>query len=158
MGNDAENHYLHDLPITFGLTARVDLNSRFGAECGIEYTYMHSRVETESERLSQDLHFIGIPVRFDTRIWSWKGFDIYAGLGIKAEKCIAASLGQVKCEEISLQWSTGAFAGIQYSIGRRTHLYFQPDLSYYLTKTDLITYRTENPMTFSLNAGIRFDL
>ena len=158
VGNDAENHYLHDLPITFGLTARVDLNSRFGAECGIEYTYMHSRVETESERLSQDLHFIGIPVRFDTRIWSWKGFDIYAGLGIKAEKCIAASLGQVKCEEISLQWSTGAFAGIQYSIGRRTHLYFQPDLSYYLTKTDLITYRTENPMTFSLNAGIRFDL
>ena len=158
VGNDAENHYRHNLPITFGLSARVDLNSRFGAECGIEYTYMHSSVETEKEKLSQTLHFIGIPVRFDTRILSWKGFDLYAGLGIKAEKCIAASLGQVKCEEISLQWSAGAFAGLQYSIGRRTHLYFQPDLSYYLTKTDLITYRTENPMMISLNAGVRFDL
>lgn len=152
------NSYKHDLPVTFGLTARMDLTPRFGAECGMEYTYMHSSIETDTERLSQNLHFIGLPVRLDTRIWSWNGFDMYAGIGIKAEKCVAASLGQVKCEEKSLQWSTGTFAGVQYSIGRRSHLYFQPELSYYLTKTDLITYRTENPLTFSLNAGVRFDL
>ena len=83
---------------------------------------------------------------------------MYAGIGVKAEKCIAASLSQVQCDERSLQWSTETFAGAQCKIGRRTHLYFQPELSYYLTKTDLITYRTENPLTFSLNAGIRFDL
>ena len=152
------NSYKHDLPVTFGLTARMDLTPRFGAECGMEYTYMHSGIEAETERLSQNLHFIGIPVRLDTRIWSWNGFDMYAGIGVKAEKCVAASLGQVQCEEKRLQWSTGTFAGVQYSIGRHTSLYFQPELSYYLTKTDLITYRTENPLTFSLNAGVRFDL
>ena len=152
------NSYKHDLPVTFGLTARMDLTPRFGAECGMEYTYMHSSIDAETERLSQNLHFIGIPVRLDTRIWSWNGFDMYAGIGVKAEKCVAASLGQVQCEEKRLQWSTGTFAGVQYSIGRHTSLYFQPELSYYLTKTDLITYRTENPLTFTLNAGIRFDL
>ena len=152
------NSYKHDLPVTFGLTARMDLTPRFGAECGMEYTYMHSSIDAETERLSQNLHFICIPVRLDTRIWSWNGFDMYAGIGVKAEKCVAASLGQVQCEEKRLQWSTGTFAGVQYSIGRHTSLYFQPELSYYLTKTDLITYRTENPLTFSLNAGVRFDL
>ena len=152
------NSYKHDLPVTFGLTARMDLTPRFGAESGIEYTYMHSSIETYTGRLSQNLHFIGLPVRLDIRIWSWDGFDMYAGLGIKAEKCVAASVGQVQCEEKRLQWSTATFAGIQYGIGSRTHLYFQPELSYYLTKTDLITYRTENPLTFSLNAGLRFDL
>lgn len=154
------NRYSHDLPLTFSLTARMDITSRIGAECGIDYTFMHSDVETETEvgQLSQNLHFIGIPLRFDTRIWSWNGFDMYAGIGVKAEKCIAASLGQVQCDERRLQWSTETFAGAQCNIGRRTHLYFQPELSYYLTKTDLITYRTENPLTFSLNAGIRFDL
>ena len=158
VGEDATSHYLHDLPVTFGLNARIDLTSRFGAECGLEYTYMHSRIETESGQLSQTLHFIGIPVRFDAQLLSWNGLDLYTGLGIKAEKCVTASHGEVKCEERSLQWSAGTFAGIQYSIGRRTHIYFQPELSYCFTKTDLITYRTENPMTFSLNAGIRLDL
>ena len=112
----------------------------------------------KTNTLSQNLHFIGIPVRFDARVCSWNGFDMYAGIGIKAEKCVAASIGHVQCEEKRIQLSAGTFAGVQYSIGRRAHLYFQPDLSYYLTKTDLITYRTENPFTFSLNAGIRFDL
>ena len=156
--SEKNNIYRHDLPVTFGLTARMDLTPRLGAECGIEYTYMHSSIKADTGRLSQNMHFIGIPVRLDTRVWSWNGFDMYAGIGVKAEKCVAASLGQVQCEEKRLQWSTGTFAGVQYSLGRRAHLYFQPELSYYLTKTDLITYRTENPLTFTLNAGIRFDL
>ena len=155
---ETKNSYRHDLPLTFGLTARIDLTSRMGAECGLEYTYMHSSVESMAGKLSQNLHFIGIPVRFDARVCSWNGFDMYAGIGIKAEKCVAASIGHVQCEEKRIQLSAGTFAGVQYPIGRRAHLYFQPDLSYYLTKTDLITYRTENPFTFSLNAGIRFDL
>ena len=155
---ETKNSYRHDLPLTFGLTARIDLTSRIGAECGLEYTYMHSSVESMAGKLSQNLHFIGIPVRFDARVCSWNGFDMYAGIGIKAEKCVAASIGHVQCEEKRIQLSAGTFAGVQYPIGRRAHLYFQPDLSYYLTKTDLITYRTENPFTFSLNAGIRFDL
>ena len=101
---------------------------------------------------------MGIPVRMDTRLWTGNGLDLYAGLGVKAEKCIAASMGTVDCEEPRLQWSTGAFAGVQYRIGPRAHLYFQPELSYSLTKTDLVTYRTETPLVFTLNAGLRFDL
>jgi len=155
---ETSNDYRHDLPVIFGVTARMDITSRIGLESGIDYTYMHSDVDTEAGQLSQNLHFIGIPVRLDARVWSWKGFDMYAGIGAKAEKCVAASLGQVKCEEKRLQWSASTFVGIQYNITGRAHLYFQPDLSYYLTKTDLITYRTENPLTFSLNAGVRFDL
>lgn len=152
------NSYRHDLPLTLGLSVRMDLNKRTGAESGIEYTYMHSTVETVVGKLDQNLHFIGIPLRFDFRAFSWNGLDMYFGLGGKAEKCIGASLGQVECEEKRLQWSAGAFAGIQYNLGKRAHLYFQPEFSYSFSKTDLITYRTENPFVFSLNAGVRFDL
>lgn len=152
------NIYRHGLPVTFGLSARMDMNSRIGAESGIEYTYMHSTVETVVGKLDQNLHFIGIPLRFDFQVFSWKGVDMYIGIGGKAEKCIAASLGQVRCEEKQLQWSADAFAGIQYKVGRRAHLYLQPEFSYCFTNTDLITYRTDNPCIFSLNAGLRFDL
>ena len=155
---NSANTYRHDLPVSLGLSVRLDLNTRMGLESGIEYTYMHSSVESIAGVLDQNLHLIGIPLRFDTRLLSWKGLDLYVGAGAKAEKCIAASLGQVNCEEKRLQWSAGAFAGAQYRIGNRAHLYFQPEFSYCFSYTDLITYRTENPLIFSLNAGIRFDL
>ena len=79
-------------------------------------------------------------------------------MSVWEERSRSASLGRVECEEIRLQWSAGAFAGLQYELGPRVHLYFQPDFSYSFTKTDLVTYRTENPLVFSLNAGLRFDL
>lgn len=154
----AVNRYRHDLPVSLGLTARMELTPRVGVESGIEYTYLHSTVDSEAGRMDQRLHLVGIPVRMDTRLWTRNGLDLYAGIGAKAEKCIAASMGVVDCEEPHLQWSTEAFAGVQYRIGPRAHLYFQPQISYSLTKTDLVTYRTETPMVFTLNAGLRFDL
>lgn len=152
------NHYHHDLPLSLGVTARMAFTSRWGMESGIEYTYLHSGVESAIGRLDQRLHFIGIPVRMDARLLSRGGFDLYAGVGAKAEKCLAASLGQVRCEENRIQWSAEAFAGVQYGIGNRAYLFFQPEASYYLTKTDLVTIRTEKPVSFTLHAGLRFDL
>ena len=152
------NHYHHDLPLSLGVTARMAFTSRWGMESGIEYTYLHSGVESAIGRLDQRLHFIGIPVRMDARLLSRGGFDLYVGVGAKAEKCLAASLGQVRCEENRIQWSAEAFAGVQYGIGNRAYLFFQPEASYYLTKTDLVTIRTEKPVSFTLHAGLRFDL
>ena len=152
------NHSHHALPLSLGVTARMAFTSRWGMESGIEYTYLHSGVESAIGRLDQRLHFIGIPVRMDARLLSRGGFDLYAGVGAKAEKCLAASLGQVRCEENRIQWSAEAIAGVQYGIGNRAYLFFQPEASYYLTKTDLVTIRTEKPISFTLHAGLRFDL
>lgn len=154
----AKNNYHHDLPISLGLTARMALTSRWGVESGIEYTYLHSSVESVAGNMDQQLHLIGIPLRMDVQLWSQDRFTLYAGLSAMAEKCVAASLGKISCEEKRILWSTGAFSGAQYQIGSRAYLYFQPQLSYSITNTDLITYRTENPFVFSLNAGLRFDL
>ena len=153
-----KDSYRHDLPVSLGLTARMELTPRLGVESGLEYTYLHSTVLSEATHMDQRLHFVGIPVRMDARLWSRGGIDLYAGLGVKAEKCIAATMGRIECEEPRLQWSAEAFAGVQYRIAPRTHLYFQPQISYSFTKTDLVTYRTETPMMFTLNAGLRFDL
>ena len=134
------------------------LTSRWGVESGIEYTYLHSAVESMAGDMDQQLHLIGIPLRMDVRLWSHDRFSLYAGLSAMAEKCVAASVGKISCEEKRVLWSTGTFAGVQYQIGGQAYLYFQPQLSYSITNTDLITYRTENPLVFSLNAGLRFDL
>lgn len=150
--------YRHDLPLSFGLLTRVGLLPWLGVESGVEYTYLHSVADSYLGTLDQRLHFIGVPVRMDATIWSNNLFEIYAALGGKAEKCVSASFGQIKCEEPRLQWSAELAGGIQYHIWDKVSLYFQPELSWYMTQTDLITCRTEHPLCFSLNAGLRFDL
>ncbi|MBP5626046.1 MAG: hypothetical protein J6W98_03920 [Bacteroidales bacterium] len=150
--------FRHDIPVTVGLSVRLGLTPRIGLESGLEYTYLHSVEIFEQHRLDQRLHFIGIPLRADVRLWSLRSFDVYAGLGGKVEKCFAASLGFVAYNESRLQWSAEAFAGLQCRLGPHTCFYFQPELSYYFTKTDLVTARNENPLGLSLQAGLRFDL
>jgi len=152
------NQYRHNLPLSLGVMVRMDIRPRLGVESGIEYTFLHSAIESVIGRLDQRLHFIGIPVRLDYRFLSRGGLDLYAGVGAKAEKCIAASFGAVNCEEKRIQWSADAFAGVQYRLWDRAHLFIQPEVSYYFTATDLPTYRTENPLSFTLQAGLRFDL
>lgn len=150
--------YHHHLPLSVGLQLKLDLLPWLGVESGAEYTYLHSTQESAAGTLDQRLHFVGIPLRVDFRIWQLGSFDLYAGFGAKLEKCVSASLGRVACEEPRLQFSAEAFGGIQFQLWGRAHLYLQPSLSWYLTHTDLITYRTENPVGFSVNAGLRFDL
>ena len=155
---EAVNHYTHDLPLTLGLSVRLDLSPRIGVESGLEYAYLHSVEESVAGRLDQRLHFIGIPLRADVSLWKWQRFGLYLGMGVKMEKCVSATLGRISCEEPRLQWSAEAFGGIQYRIGSLSQLYFQPELSYYFTRTDLVTYRTEHPLGVSLHVGLRFDL
>ena len=150
--------YTHDLPLSLGISLRVDLTPKIGLETGLEYTYLHSTEEFVGSRLNQRLHFVGIPVRLESTLWTNGGFGFYAGVGAKVEKCVSATLGRVACEEPRLQWSAEAFGGVQYQLSSRTHLYFQPALSYYFTRTDLPTYRTEHPLGVTLHAGLRFDL
>lgn len=150
--------YRHDLPLTFGLLARVGLLPWLGVESGVEYTYLHSVADSYTGTLDQRLHFIGVPVRLDARIWSNSSFELYAALGGKAEKCVSASLGQIQCDEPRIQLAAEVAGGIQYRLWKSTYLYLQPELSLYLTKTDLITYRSENPLAFSFDAGLRFEL
>ena len=150
--------YRHSVPFVLGLSVRAGLTPNIGLESGVEYTYLHSVIDFADSSMDERLHFIGIPLRLNARLWSCGGFDLYAGIGGKAEKCIAASLGRVFCEEPRLQWSAEAFGGIQYRMGDHTWLYFQPAFTWYLSRTDLVTYRTEHPLGLSLQAGLRFDL
>lgn len=154
----SEVQYRHDLPLTFGLLARVGLLPWLGVESGVEYTYLHSVADSYIGTQDQRLHFIGVPVRMDARLWSNRLFDVYAVLGGKAEKCVAASLGKIQCEEPRLQWAAELAGRVQYNIWDKVSFYIQPELSWYFTQTDLVTFRTANPLSFSVNAGFSFDL
>lgn len=151
-------NYRHDIPLGLGIAINFPLTDKFSIETGLNYTYLHS-VENNNGSLSdQRLHLAGIPVRAEYAIVLNNNFSIYAGAGASVEKCLKASLGKKTYNEKRLQYAAETFAGAELRLWKNTSLYLQPTLSYWLTDTDLITYRTENTLVFSVDAGLRFRL
>ena len=153
-GTILQHRYVHDLPVSLGLSARYGITDRLWLESGLEFTRMHSRLED----LNTVMLFAGIPLRVDYTLFSSRSFEAYAGFGGKAEKCLKATLGGMKVSEPRLQWSASALVGAQARLAGNAWLFLQPDLTYYFTKTSLLSYRTENRLGLTVHAGLRFNI
>ena len=149
-----QKEYVHDLPLSFGLNARYWLSDRLSVESGLEYSYLHSRLDD----IHTVMHFAGIPLRVDYSLFNAGPVDFYAGVGGKVEKCLKASLGGMRVKERNLQWSGSFNVGARSRLSKNAWIYFQPDISYYFTRTNLTSYRTENRLGLNLRAGILFDI
>lgn len=149
--------FRHRQPLSAGFSVRKEFSHGLSLESGLIYTLLRSdvRMPYSAEELSQRLHFIGVPLRMNWRFVERNGFSLYMGAGGMVEKCVSASLGDSSISEKALQWSLAAAVGAEYRFGGPVGLYFEPDLSYYLTSTTSHTARTESPLTVSLRLGLR---
>lgn len=154
----AKSSFRHHLPLSFGLSFRKEFAYGLSLDCGLNYTLLRSdvRLPYSSEDVSQVLHFIGIPLRLNWQFVERGPFSAYLGGGGMVEKCVAARLGSEFVGEKALQWSLAAALGAQYRLGNHVALYFEPEVSCYLTDTELRTSRTDASPTLTLRLGMRF--
>ncbi|WP_300255532.1 hypothetical protein [uncultured Alistipes sp.] len=153
-----KSSFRHHLPLSFGLSFRREFAYGLSLDCGLNYTLLRSEVRLpySSEEVSQTLHFVGVPLRLNWRFVERGAFSAYLGAGGMVEKCVAARLGSESVGEKALQWSLAAALGAQYRLGNHVALYFEPELSCYLTDTELRTSRTDTSPTLTLRLGMRF--
>lgn len=149
--------YRHKQPLSFGISVRKEFGYGLSLESGLVYSLLRSdvRVSQNDESFSQTLHMQGIPLRVNWDFLSRGDWKLYLGAGGMVEKCLYAKFGSESVAEKELQWSLTANAGVQYDFTRRTALYFEPGVSYYLTETALRTARTVSPVNLSLQLGVR---
>ena len=163
----------HQMPVTWSLALKYQLNNRFGLESGLNYNRLNSEFEmgTNGNTISQQqtIHYIGIPVKglynmFGTRKWS-----LYGSLGLTSEIPVHSTLqsnyyvnGLYETSDkttihVPWQFSTSLGLGLQYHFTPNIGFFVEPSLQYYIpTNSDIENYRTEHPFTFSLPLGIRF--
>lgn len=153
-----KSSFRHHLPLSFGLSFRREFAYGLSLDCGLNYTLLRSEVRLpySSEEVGQTLHFIGVPLRLNWQFVERGPFSAYLGGGGMVEKCVAARLGSEFVGEKALQWSLAAALGAQYRLGNHVALYFEPELSCYLTDTELRTSRTDASPTLTLRLGMRF--
>ena len=159
-GNSTQAAYNYHFPIRVGLSAGVSVAERLRVTTGLGYSLYRTDISNSVRNTSQYAHYLEIPLRLDWVFLSGKRFDVYSGTGLKGEYCIAAmqSGGAIRGDKPSL--SLLASGGVQYNFTRRIGLYIEPELSYMFfgDRHGLQTYRSNNPLMFSVATGIRINL
>ena len=165
------NH--HQMPVTWSLALKYRLNRRFGLESGLSYSRLTSDFEmgADGNTISelQTIHYLGIPVKGIYNMYGGKRWNIYGSLGLTTEIPVRSTLhsdfyvnGKYEASDkttIRAPWqlSTTFGLGLQFHLTPNVGFFVEPSLQYYIPmKTDIETYRTEHPFTFSLPLGIRF--
>ena len=163
----------HYMPISFSLALKYRLNNRFSLETGLSFSRLKSAFEMGSNgntiNEQQTIHYLGIPVKGIYNIYNSKTWSLYGSLGVTTEIPLYSPLntsyylhGMLEATDKATihapwQWSVGTGLGLQYNLTRGISLFAEPSLQYYIpTGTQIETYRTEHPFTFSLPIGIRF--
>lgn len=158
-----EIQYHYTAPVSGGLSLRYHFTNQFYAETGLRFTYLRTWVTPTGAR--QNLLFAGIPVGLGARFASLGKFDLYGSAYGMGSKCIYGSESTnypcnfTTLDEIPLMWSVGVSPGAEYHITPLIGLYAEPTLSWYFKneKAPNTLYK-DNPLYFTLNIGVRFNM
>ena len=154
--------YRHEIPKSFGVSARLHLTDRLSINTGLNYTrYASDRTRIFSDYTYQNdrqyVHYLGIPVRLDWMIVNRKHFNFYLGAGIQADKSIYATVGGERLYEKEVLFGLNGAMGLQFNIVPMVGLYFEPDISYSLNEGSIQTYRSREPFVVTVRGGLRFN-
>ena len=152
----------HSIPLSFGVDISYPLTQRLAITSGIEAEVFKSEFSSRVNQatLSQKVVYLGIPLRLDWRFWQAGRFSSWIGAGGKVDRCIYARLDKEDIRDNAFNWSLVANAGLRYGLTDNVGLYVAPQITWFLKPEDpaILTYRTQNPLMFTVNAGLRFDL
>lgn len=165
------------IPFTVGVGLRWNPAPRFFIGTGLDYslltrtfdgTYTAAGSVTQIKgEVRNSMHYIGIPVNLFYNIVDTDAIDFYMYGGGEAEYCVSNryDLMPVSGDRISvfkkvdrLQFSAKFGIGVQFRLTNRLGLYLDPGVSYYFYSGQPKSIRTEQPLMFNFNAGLRFDL
>jgi hypothetical protein len=151
----------HHFPLAFGLDVSYPLTPLLSLTSGIELSIYKSRFlipAVSSPQVEQKVYYLGIPLRLDWTVWQGERFSSWIGAGGKVDRSVYAMFGNKKVQDDAFNWSALANAGFRYDIVDNVGIYLAPEVSWFFKpgNPNLLTYRTENPLTFSVKAGLYF--
>ena len=158
------DQYSHEIPVSAGISARFYLTDRLSINTGLNYTrYKSLRTRTflsdnKRQKDWQYVHYLGVPVRLDWATVNRKHFNLYLGAGVQMDKCVYATVGEERLHEKQILFGINGTVGIQVNVIPMVGIYFEPDFSYALNEGSIETFRSDEPFTIAVRAGLRFNL
>lgn len=168
-----ETKVTHKFPLSAGLTVKKKIGDRISIESGLVYTFLSSELsagEVDCYSQEQRLHYLGIPLKVNYTLWKKDRLSVYATAGAMAELCVDGSLNtnyylnnirerksKTDLDVGKVQMSALASLGVQYDISKPVSIYAEPGIAYYFDDKSVVeTIRKEQPLTASVQFGVRF--
>lgn len=166
----------YGIPFTLGLGVRIHFAPRLSIGTGIDYSllsrsfngtyYGPEAAEPVKGDITHTMQYIGIPINLYYDILSGGRAKFYVWGGGEAEYCVSNKyLVNANPQNISystsvkgLQYSVGAGLGVEFKFGNTVGLYLDPGVNYYFHCDQPKNVRTERPLMFNFEAGLRFNL
>ena len=163
----------HYMPLVIGLSVNKSLTSRWSIETGLRYTFLRSDFLSESELMHKEtiqrIHYIGVPLKLNYRIFTYNGFSLYGQGGGALDIPVygthsiweySPKLGTTSTDvfhiHAPLQWSVEGGLGIQYHFTPSFSIYAEPSFRYYFnTGSDIKTIRQDKQFEFTIPIGLR---
>ena len=168
-----ETKLKHRTPITVGVGVQYELTNRWALESGITYTYLHSTGQSEgvfTYTTTQQLHYVGIPLSASYKFIDANRFEMYARAGGAVERAVVAKRTQTvstsneninastsqKIDYQGIQLSAAVAVGAELKLSKQIGLYAEAGAGYFFDNNQPLSYRTEHPLSLTLQAGARF--
>ena len=163
----------HYMPLVIGLSVNKSLTSRWSMETGLRYTFLRSDFLSLSEVMNKEtvqrIHYIGVPLKFNYRIFTYNGFSLYGQGGgaidipvngsqsiLEYSPQLGTSTNTTFNIHAPLQWSVEGGLGIQYHFTPSFSIYAEPSFKYYFNPgSDIKTIRQDKPFEFTIPIGLR---
>lgn len=150
---DSKNHSSW----SFGLSVDREVWRRTTLETGLVYTFLTSDVKMRYSGIkTQRIHYLGIPVKLNFRIFGGDRSQLYASGGVMLERALSANRDGHRIDVKPWQWSSNLAIGGQFRISSHLSLYLEPGVSWYFNADPSVpSLRSESPLYFNLRGGIR---
>lgn len=166
----------YSLPIRIGVSIEKPLNDCWAIESGIVYTILSSNIKSGTEEnyydTNQKLHYLGVPLKLNCRIWKNNHLGIYISGGGMIEKCIYGKNSSKftigghqsgsKCQNINekeLQFSTSLSAGIESNLSKNISIFLEPSLNYHFDNhSEINNSYKDKPLNLDFMIGLRFNI
>ncbi|MBR3075738.1 MAG: PorT family protein [Bacteroidales bacterium] len=165
----------YGVPFTAGLGVRVGVNDKLSFGTGLDYSlltrtfngsYNGNSADKYEGAISHSLQYIGIPLNAYYNVLNTRDglMQVYAWGGAEAEYCLSNRYRLLGLNSTLIKDTAGGFQfsaalgmGLEFKLADKLGLYLDPSVRYYFHGGQPKSVRTDKPLMFNFNAGLRFD-
>ena len=161
---------VYGIPVSLGLSARYHFAEKLSVSAGVNWSFLSrtfkGKYKTEEGQFTHNLQYVGLPVSLAYDVVDSKTLLFYCYAGGIAEKAISSqyfiynlSASPLLSENVpSLQYGVFGGIGVEFRVSDFIGLYVDPCVRYYFPGNQPKSIRTDRPLMFSFEAGLRFNL
>lgn len=160
---------VYGIPVSAGISGRFHITDKFAVSAGINWSLLTrtfaGKYKTAEGDITHIMQYIGIPLSVSYDLVESKTLMFYCYAGGSAEKAISSkyyiysdSTAPLYAETVKApQFGVFGGIGVEFKLTDLLGLYADPSVKYWFPGNQPKSIRTDKPLMFSLEAGLRFN-